>query len=95
MLKRDNIPFGIVIGLALTAIFFGLLKLANIALESFWNENFKIKDHTILLLSIFINIVPIRYYFVNLKFDKTGRGVLLVTFILMVIFFIFIKPVRS
>lgn len=95
MLKRDSIPFGIIIGLVLPAIIFGILKLANLAISSIWNENFMIREHTIMLLSIFINLVPIRYYFVNLKFDKTGRGILLVTFILTIIFFVLIKPVRS
>jgi len=42
---------------------------------------------THVLVSLFGNLFPIRYYFVNLKFDKTGRGVLLVTFVLVLIFF--------
>jgi hypothetical protein len=35
--------------------------------------------------------VPIRLYFVSWKLDKTGRGVLLSTFLLMVAFFLFIR----
>lgn len=95
MLKKDNIVIGMVIGLALPAILYVLLKLVNIAIINFWHESFQIREHTMLLLSIFINLVPIRYYFVNLKFDKTGRGLLLVTFVLMILFFVIIKPLRS
>ena len=95
MLKKDKISLGLLIGILLPAAFYGILKLVNLGLIEIRNENFQIKEHTIILLSIFINIVPIRYYFVNLKFDRTGRGILMVTFILMVLFFVIIKPVGS
>ena len=44
---------------------------------------------TQVLVSIFINLIPIRYYFVNLKFEKTGGGVLVVTFTVVMLFFLF------
>ena len=89
MLKRDNIAFGIVIGLVLPGLFYGLLSFVSLLVEtgSAWARPFE--SDRMMLLALFINLVPIRIYFVNYKFDKTGRGVLLVTFLLMVTYFLY------
>jgi hypothetical protein len=70
------------------------LTLVNLLIAETYNESITIRQKTMLLLSIFINLIPIRFYFVNLKMDKTGRGILLVTFALMVLFFSLIRPLR-
>lgn len=41
------------------------------------------------LLSISINLLLMRYYLVNAKFVKTGKSILAVTFVLMILFFTF------
>ncbi len=40
------------------------------------------------LISPVINLFFIRYYFVSKKYDDSGRGVLLVTFVYIISFFI-------
>jgi hypothetical protein len=91
MLKKDNIILGVLIGLALPGLFFGLLSIASmwIATGSVWARPFE--SDKMLLLSVFINLIPIRLYFVSWKLDKTGRGVLISMFILVIAYFIFIK----
>jgi hypothetical protein len=91
MLKRDNIAFGALIGLVLPAIFYGLLSLVALFLETgtTWTRPFE--PDNMLIFALIINVIPIRLYFVNYKFDKTGRGVLLVTFLLMVVYFAYIR----
>lgn len=91
MLKRDNITFGILIGLILPAAFYGLLSIVATWVETgpAWARPFE--PDRIILLSIFINLIPIRAYFVSWKLDKTGRGVLIITFILVMAFFILKK----
>ena len=91
MLKRDNIAFGALIGLVLPAIFYGLLSLVSLFLETgtTWTRPFE--PDNMLIFALVINVIPIRLYFVNYKFDKTGRGVLLVTFLLMVVYFAYIR----
>jgi hypothetical protein len=37
-----------------------------------------------MFVSVALNIVPIRYYFISAKMDRTGRGVLAMTVILIV-----------
>lgn len=90
MFKKDSFLFGIIIGLVLPLIIFGIFFLINKLLVNSFNFA-EIKRNTVVLVSVFSNLLPIRLYFVNLKMDKTGRGILGITFFLMILFFIFIR----
>jgi hypothetical protein len=89
MLKKDNIAFGILIGILLPAAFYGLLYSIALFIETgpAWARPFE--PDRLMLLSIFINLLPLRLYFVSWKLDRTGRGILIITFILVMAFFIF------
>lgn len=93
MLNRDSIGFGVVIGIVLPAIIYGILYLINLFLVSAFSEAMMIRHETQILISIFTNLLPVRIYFVNLKYDKTGRGILLVTFLMMILYFSLIGSV--
>lgn len=88
-LKKDHYILGLAIGVFLPAAVFGLIYGLNYILFTLGVARFYLDLQTHVLISIFGNLLPIRYYFVNLKFDKTGRGVLLVTFLIILIFFAF------
>jgi hypothetical protein len=91
MLKRDNMALGVLIGLVLPGLLYGFLSLAAMVVEpgTAWTRPFE--PDRMKLLALVINVIPIRIYFITYKFDKTGRGVLLVTFLLMVSYFLFIR----
>jgi hypothetical protein len=88
MLKKDNFALGAMVGLVLPCLFYGLLWVVSRFVEygSVWSLPFE--PDKMKMLALVINIIPLRVYFVRYKFDKTGRGVLLVTFLLMVAYFI-------
>jgi hypothetical protein len=88
-LKKDHFIFGAALGLFIPLVIFGLILLINYFLvqEGIAHDYLDRKIHV--LISIIGNLVPLRYYFVNLKYDKTGRALLLVTFILFILFFVF------
>lgn len=88
MLKKDNIILGILIGVVMPAAFFGILSIIKIFVETgtAWTRPFE--TNRMMILALAINVIPIRLYFVNYKFEKTGRGVLLATFLLMVAYFV-------
>ncbi len=88
-LKKDNYLFGLAVGILTPAALFGLIYAMNFFLLVIGVAKFYLDLETHLLVSVFGNLLPIRYYFVNLKFDKTGRGVLLVTFVVILLFFAF------
>lgn len=83
MLKKDSWLLGIVLGVFVPLIIFGILFL----IVEKWGVldeglNVRILDFsTMMLIGIFSNMFTFRYYMVNLKMDKTGRGVLLATFV--------------
>ncbi len=82
MLKKDNWILGIALGILVPLIIYGII----FAAMSQWgtiDENLNIyivKESTMQLAGIFANMFTFRYYMVNLKYDKTGRGILLATF---------------
>lgn len=78
---------GIILGLLLPVVTFSILFLiAKFAAPE--GKNYLIPLSTILLVSIFTNLFTMRHYLVKLKFDRTGRGILLVTFVLAIAYFI-------
>jgi hypothetical protein len=91
MLKRDSIGFGVLVGVVLPGILLlillGLGRLTEPgAFISRPFEGFKP-----ILASLVINLVTMRIYFVNFKMDRTGRGILLATFIIGAVFFLLYK----
>lgn len=91
MLKKDNMAFGALIGLVLPAISYGILALIALFIETgtAWTRPFE--PDRMMILALVINVIPLRLYFVTYKFEKTGRGVLLVSFLLMVAYFLYLR----
>jgi hypothetical protein len=87
-LKKDNFIFGAILGICIPLILYSLILLINFILVQLGITQVYLDRKIHVLISITGNLLPIRYYFVTLKYDKTGRGVLLITFILMMLFFV-------
>ena len=88
IIKKDQFIFGMLIGLFLPIVLFFLILLLNYILLQMGVAKFYLNLEAHILISMFGNLLSIRYYFVNLTFEKTGRGVLLVTFVVILLFFI-------
>lgn len=87
ILNRDTHATGIIIGLFLPIIgFFISLGIASI-IDRFAQTTLNNSFFAFKLIGIAFNLWPIRYYFVNKKHELTGRGILLVTFIYVIVFF--------
>lgn len=85
---RDNYLLGILLGIILPKVFYLLLYLMDMAVLAVFDVHMLQKQEYLILLSITINLFSIKYYFVNLKYDKTGRGVLLITFVMVLGYFL-------
>ena len=83
--KKDNYIVGSIIGIAIPIIS-ALIIFITLQLFGYNDIEQYIK---FFLLSVVINILLIRYYLVALKFEKTGKSLLFVTFILLIAFFIY------
>ncbi|HNX06842.1 MAG TPA: hypothetical protein PKL96_04610 [Bacteroidales bacterium] len=89
-LKKDSLWFGVVLALVVSGATFGVLYLLNntVLVNPQNNDQSVFKLSTLYILSLVPNAILLRWYLVNLKADKTGRGILLVTFIFAVVFMI-------
>jgi hypothetical protein len=85
--KRDSYIFGGLIGLFLPIIIHLLIILIAHVLKSIFGVDLSSYLDSLRLLSVVINLLPMRYYLVKLKYDMTGRSILLVTFIYILVYF--------
>ena len=88
MFNRNTVWFGALIGilmpLALYALLYGAMQLYNDLAE----YPLAFNERILQLLSPVINLFFIHYYFVTKKYEDTGRGLLLVTFIFVIAYFV-------
>lgn len=86
-LRRDSLPMGLFIGFICPAIFFGILY-AVITLVQHQTGTLQMDRmvQKLILLSVVPNVLILRYYLLKLKYDLTGRGILLVTFAIAMLF---------
>lgn len=85
--NKDGFVFGLLLGIILPALFYLVLYVLDMLVKSIFNFHLLSQQEYLLLLSLAINLLSIRYYFVNLKYDRTGRGVLIVTFAIALVYF--------
>lgn len=87
-LKKDNFVFGFLLGIVFPALFYGIIWIISFAFLKMNLSRYPLDSETHILISFLANLLLIRFYFVSLKYDKTGRGVLIITFITLILFFI-------
>ena len=87
LLNKDSHILGAGIGLILPVFAFLITYGISLLIDMIANTNISYNLASFKLIAITFNLWPIRYYFVNKKFELTGRGMLLVTFIYIVVFF--------
>jgi len=88
MFKRNSMWFGILIGILMPLIIYALLYGGLVLYEYLSVTQIQFDRSMLRLVAPVINLFFIRFYFVTKKFDETGRGLLLVTFIYVIAFFV-------
>lgn len=90
-LNNDEYSLGIILGLIIpfpvTFIFTILLRVVQKYLHTFST----VRDMDMLLLGLAVNLIVMRYYLTKRKFEKTGKGLLVLTVVLIILFLIFLK----
>jgi hypothetical protein len=87
-LKKDSFWLGIIIGVVLPAVVYLILHFVNANLKNAVSNRSYLTDAMVQILSLVGNLLVMRYYLITLKADKTGRGILLVSFIIGIVCFI-------
>ena len=85
MLKKDSLLIGILVGISVPAVVFGMfyfgMELAGFRLTSEITEKMQ-------LLLMGVNALVMRYFLVTREQDQIGRGILLITFVGVIAHFI-------
>ncbi|MBN3034421.1 MAG: hypothetical protein JW861_02480 [Bacteroidales bacterium] len=89
MFRNNSYVMGTCIGLLLPLLSLGLIYGIQTWLVRMGYIPVLLVFHKQVIISIFVNLIPIRYYFVVLRADRTGRALLAVTFVLALLFFAF------
>ncbi len=92
-LRKDSYVIGILLGVIVPALCFGILYAILMLMVHFQptmlvnNPNLM---RTILPKLVLIGMIPsillLRHYLVTLEYDKTGRGILIATFVIAIVF---------
>lgn len=73
---------GILIGIVVTVGGYFLLKFLNVWISDyFFNRTPVFRESSIRVFAIFLNVFPFRYFMLRTNKEYTGRGILMVTFI--------------
>ena len=85
-LRRDSWTMGITLGILVPALTFGVLYGLVYLVLTVAGKPLDVMNLDLIKKFILLSIVPsvfvIRYYLLKLKFDLTGRGILLMTFLI-------------
>ncbi len=87
-LKKDSFWLGLILGIVLPGLIYLILHFINISIRNHVSNRPYLTDAMVQIISMGANLFVMRYYLINLKADKTGRGILLVTFAIGIAWFI-------
>ena len=90
-LNNDEYFLGVLLGLIIpvpAALVFALLIRL---IQNFLHVFNEVRDMDMLLLGLAVNLIVMRYYLVKRKFEKTGKALLILTVVLIILFLIFLK----
>lgn len=94
-LRKDSFVLGISMGILVPAVLFGILfGVLSILVHSYPDmlvnnpKLYKTIIPKLILISLIPSLFILRHYLLNLKYDKTGRGIVVSTFMCGIIFVI-------
>ena len=90
-LRKDSIGMGLLIGFIIPAATFGVIYgVVALVLSLTGRQPTEIIGidmvQKFILLSLIPSVFTMRHYLLKLKYDRTGRGILLVTFLVAILF---------
>ncbi len=87
MLNKDSWILGVLVGLLLPAMVYALVILVLLPYGQVEGFTYAPRPRIPFLVAIIANLFPFRFYMVSKKYDRTGRGILLVTFLMIITYF--------
>ena len=88
-LRKDSFGMGMFLGALIPARTFGFIYLIVYFVEHYTGKTNIVDIQKIILLSVIPNLFLLRYYLLKLKYDLVGRGIVVLTFVIGIIFAVF------
>jgi hypothetical protein len=90
MFKKDSMIIGILIGIIVIVGGYFALYYLNIWVSRYFFDIAPVfKESTVEVLAIFLAVFPFRYFMLKTDKEYTGRGILLVTFVIGLVYFFY------
>lgn len=86
-LKKDSYILGMLMSIVCPVLLYLILLFVDQLLIQLIGQPLTRAHHYLYLLSTIANLLPIRYYLIKLKFEKTGLALLSVTVVLILVYF--------
>jgi len=83
MLKKNSYWLGLLIGIILPSVLFGILYTINHFTSVFDHPPVILSIQKMMFVCSALNILPVRYYLMHGGLEKTGQGVLFITVFLV------------
>ncbi len=81
---------GILIAIVVIIAGYFLLHYLNVVIgKLFFDGRIVFRESTIQVIAIFLNVFPFRYFMLKTYYEYTGRGILLVTFVVGISYFFY------
>ncbi len=85
--KKDTYYFGALVGIVLPVVLYALLYLTDMQFNALFGKHLVSKPDYLYLLSVIGNIIALRYFYSKNIKEKSGAGVLLVTVVIVLLYF--------
>lgn len=91
ILRKNNYLTGLLVGLIIPTVLAGIIYISFPFIKTLGSIHY----HKLILLAVVPNVFFIRYYFKVLSYEKSGKAILLMTFALLLIYFIFESKLKQ
>jgi len=93
MFKKDTLVHGIILGILVIVVGYFTLDFLNVWVSRyFFDRGPLFGESSIRVFAIFLNVFPFRYLMLKTNREYTGRGILMVTFVVgLAYFFYYLK----
>lgn len=87
MLKKDNFIFGVLLGALIPlGVYLFLEQVVTIEIKGKTQPRFDLATN--LVLALVANVIPFRQYMQKGHYEKTGKGILLMTFVYAMVYMV-------
>lgn len=91
IVNKDSYLSGFIVGIILPVVAFGVFYLLDALILRLFHLDHLLRIPNLILLAIAMNMLALRYYLVNVKFERTGMSIMGLTFVMGILYFVVVQ----